>query len=109
MELVDTHCHLYLPEFESDRVEMIRRAEQAGVSRCYLPSVDSQSFDSLLKLESQFSGRCFAMAGLHPCSVKANYKDELNYFRDAFAKRRFVAVGEIGLDFYWDRTICGLQ
>ncbi|MFI5156052.1 MAG: TatD family hydrolase [Chitinophagales bacterium] len=104
LELIDTHCHLYLDEFAADRDAMIERATQAGVSRFYLPSIDSENFPSILAMEESYPGKCHAMAGLHPCSVKANYKEELAYFLQFMSSRSFSAVGEIGLDFYWDRT-----
>lgn len=104
MELIDTHCHLYLDEFDVDRDAVIERAAQVGVSRFYLPSIDSENFPSILAMEETYPGRCRAMVGLHPCSVKENYKEELAYFLQMMASRPFSAVGEIGLDFYWDRT-----
>lgn len=104
MELIDTHCHLYLEEFDKDRDAVMERAAQLGVSRFYLPSIDSENFPSILRMEETYPGRCRAMVGLHPCSVKANYKEELAYFLQMMLSRSFAAVGEIGLDFYWDRS-----
>ena len=104
MNLIDTHCHLYLDEFKEDIENIIERAKNNGVSKFYLPSVDSETTESLLALEKQFSGECIAMIGLHPCSVKENYKHELQLVNDLLNKRTFVAIGEIGLDFYWDST-----
>ncbi len=104
MELIDTHCHLYLEEFEADRDAVMERAAQVGVSRFYLPSIDSENFPSILAMEESYPGKCRAMSGLHPCSVKANYKEELAYFLQKMLSRSFAAVGEIGLDFYWDRS-----
>jgi TatD DNase family protein len=102
--MVDTHCHLYLDEFKSDINEVIKRAADEGVNKFYLPAIDSAEIENLLLLESHFPGKCFAMMGLHPCSVKENYLEELAIVTDWFAKRNFAAVGEIGLDFYWDKT-----
>ncbi|MEO6001094.1 MAG: TatD family hydrolase [Chitinophagaceae bacterium] len=102
--IIDTHCHLYLPEFSQDYQEVISRAMQEDVSRFYLPSIDSQSINSMLQLEDQFPGQCFSMMGLHPCSVKSNYQDELDVAQDWLLRRKFAAVGEIGLDFFWDKT-----
>jgi TatD DNase family protein len=102
--IIDTHCHLYLHDFAEDIGGIISRAEKAGVSRFYLPSIDSHTIDSMLGLEEQFPGKCFSMMGLHPCSVGANYLDELKVVENWLLKRPFAAVGEIGLDFYWDRT-----
>jgi TatD DNase family protein len=104
MTLVDTHCHLYLEDFAHDTPEMMQRAENEGVKRFYLPAIDPVSFPAVLKLEVQFPGKCFAMAGLHPCSVKGHFREELDFVKGWLARRKFAAVGEIGLDFYWDRT-----
>ncbi len=104
MIFVDTHCHLYLEDFEPDIVEIIQRAENEGVKQFYLPAIDSQVFGSLLNLEKKFPGKCKAMTGLHPCSVKAGYKEELKLVEKNLADRKFAAIGEIGLDFYWDRS-----
>lgn len=104
MKLIDTHCHLYLKEFEHDREEMLQRARNAGVTRFYLPSIDSEVIDAMLKLEEVYRGECIPMMGLHPCSVKENFLREVQLVEDFLSKRKFVAVGEIGLDFYWDKT-----
>jgi TatD DNase family protein len=104
MKLIDTHCHLYNKEFDRDREEMIQRAEKEGVEQFYLPMVDSGSRAALLALETQYPGVCVAMTGLHPCSVKETYTSELRIVEEDLARRGWAAVGEIGLDFYWDRT-----
>jgi TatD DNase family protein len=104
MILVDTHCHLYLPEFAPDLNEVIQRADNEGVTKFYLPAIDSKFTVGLLGLEQAYPGKCIAMTGLHPCSVKENYKTELRLVEESLCERRFAAVGEIGLDFYWDRT-----
>ncbi len=101
---VDTHCHLYLDEFKNDITEVIKRAESEGVSKFFLPAIDSAEIENMLLLEKKFPGQCVAMMGLHPCSVKENYLDELSIVKAWLAKRKFAAVGEIGLDFYWDKT-----
>ncbi|MFM8256432.1 MAG: TatD family hydrolase [Bacteroidota bacterium] len=102
-KLIDTHAHLYLPEFESDRVAMLERARNEGVEKIYLPAIDAATHDSMIALERSFPA-CRAMMGVHPCSVKANYQEELAVAKSWWDKRSFVAVGEIGLDFYWDRS-----
>lgn len=102
--IIDTHCHLYLNEFKQDIPEVIARAENEGVKHFYLPAIDSSEMDNLLLLESRFPGKCHAMVGLHPCSVKENYLEELAVVKNWLAKRKFTAVGEIGLDFYWDKS-----
>ena len=104
MILIDTHCHLYLREYKEDIDQIISQAENAGVRKFYLPAIDSSETDNLLSMEKQFPGRCMAMMGLHPCSVKLEYKDELDQVSDWLSRRKFVAIGEIGLDLYWDKT-----
>ncbi|MDX1940645.1 MAG: TatD family hydrolase [Saprospiraceae bacterium] len=104
MNLIDTHTHLYLPEFDEDKDEMIRRAIEAHVNKMYLPNVDSETIEPMLALEAAYPDHCFAMMGLHPCSVKENYKEELAIVEEWLWKRPFAAVGEIGIDLYWDQT-----
>lgn len=103
MVIVDTHCHLYVEEFKSDINEVIRAAAAAGVRRFYLPAIDSSEHEELLALEQRYPGECFAMMGLHPCYVNENYQQELKKVEDWWQQRKFAAVGEIGLDFYWSR------
>lgn len=102
--LVDTHSHLYLSEFDEDRKGVYERAELAGLGRILMPAIDSSTHEQMLKCEQEQTGRFMAMMGLHPCSIKGNYKAELRVARDHFDHRSFIAVGEIGLDFYWDKT-----
>ncbi|MBI2283342.1 MAG: TatD family hydrolase [Bacteroidetes bacterium] len=109
MMLIDTHCHLYAEEFDADRGQMIERARAAGVSRFYLPAIDSEAIPGMLALEAQYPGVCVAMMGLHPCYVKANYREELAIAGEWLDKRPFAAIGEIGLDFYWDKTFVSEQ
>ncbi|MBS1597432.1 MAG: TatD family hydrolase [Bacteroidetes bacterium] len=104
MIFIDTHCHLYLEDFAEDIVEILQKADNEGVKKFYLPAIDSATMPALLGLVKRFPGKCIAMAGLHPCSVKANYKEELKLVEKSLASGNFAAVGEIGLDFYWDRT-----
>jgi TatD DNase family protein len=104
MELIDTHCHLYVPAFSEDIDAVIQRAISAGVGRFYLPAIDRESESALLDLEKRYPDICFAMQGLHPCSVKADVEGALLHIEKSLAGRRFAAVGEIGLDFYWDRS-----
>ncbi len=101
--LIDTHAHLYLAEFELDRSMMLDRAKQAGIEKIFLPAIDSSTHTSLLQMETDFPW-CKAMMGVHPCSIKENYQEELAIAQQYWSNRNFVAVGEIGLDFYWDRT-----
>ena len=102
-ELIDTHCHLYLEEFAGDVPAMMGRAAEAGVTRFYLPGLDRAHFQAVLDLEQKYPGQCFAMVGVHPCYVNENWKAELSFVSSALEARRFAAVGEIGLDFYWSR------
>ena len=101
---VDTHTHLYLEEFTSDRKVLIEKAINNGVRKFFLPNIDSTSVESMYELEKQYPDQFFAMMGLHPCSVKENVKEELKIVEQELSKRKFVAVGEIGLDLYWDKT-----
>ena len=101
---IDTHTHLYSEEFNTDRTDIITNAINLGVEKLYLPNVDSASIDGMLALEQQFPNNCFPMMGLHPCSVKENYKEELATVKSWLDKRRFFAIGEIGMDLYWDKT-----
>lgn len=107
--MIDTHTHLYLPEFDHDRAEMISRAVEAGINRFYLPAIDSLVAEDMFALELQFPAHCFAMMGLHPCSVKENFREELILVKEWLVKRKFAAVGEIGLDFYWDKAFIDQQ
>lgn len=109
MRLIDTHCHLYVSDFESDIQEVIGRAAAEGVTQMYLPAIDSTELGRLLDLESAFPGQCIAMMGLHPCSIKENYEEELKVVSDQLAARKFVAIGETGLDFYWDLSFVEQQ
>ena len=104
IQMIDTHCHLYGKDFTNDIEDVIHRAEKEGIEKFYLPSVDSESLEALLALEKQYPGKCIGMIGLHPCSVKADYASELKLVEEWLGRRPWVAVGEIGLDFYWDRT-----
>ena len=97
MILVDTHCHLYLPEFDKDRPDVLQRAREKGVQRFYLPAIDSTVIDDMLQMEKDWPGECFPMMGLHPCSVKENHRRELEIaavdaLRDWFGADRPMAV-----------------
>lgn len=103
MTITDTHTHLYAAEFDEDRNEMIQRAMNAGVSRFFIPAIDSAYTQSMYDLEKQFPENIFLMMGLHPTHVKDNYLKELDHIEEQLAKRKFYAVGEIGIDLYWDK------
>ncbi|MEO5594018.1 MAG: TatD family hydrolase [Chitinophagaceae bacterium] len=102
--MIDTHCHLYLDDFNDDRPAIIERANAEDIGRFYLPAIDSNIIDSMLQMEKDYPEQCFAMMGLHPCSVKENYEEELQIAEGWLARRKFAAIGETGLDFYWDKT-----
>jgi len=106
MIFADTHTHLYLEDFDPDRGEVISRALGAGVRYLFLPNIDSTSETAMLRLVSQFPGHCYAMAGLHPTSVKADFREELSRVEQSLreAPQKFCAIGEIGIDLYWDKT-----
>lgn len=104
MMLIDTHSHIYLAEFDSDRPEMLERAEKGGISQIFLPAIDSSTHSQMLNLERHYPGICVSMMGVHPCSIKKDYRDELKIARNYLEKRAFKAIGETGLDFYWDKT-----
>lgn len=109
MTLIDTHAHLYLEDFATDRTLVLERALFQGVQKIFLPNIDSRSVENLLQLEKEFPAHCFAMMGLHPCSVNEQVEQELKIVSDWLAKRKFAGLGEIGLDFYWDRTYTDQQ
>ncbi|MFV5694029.1 TatD family hydrolase [Flavobacterium sp. LB3P122] len=102
--ITDTHTHLYSEEFDKDRSEMIQRAIDAGVSRFFIPAIDSTCTESMYDLENKYPNNVFLMMGLHPTYVKENYLEELQHVEEELAKRKFYAIGEIGIDLYWDKT-----
>ncbi|HNB80604.1 MAG TPA: TatD family hydrolase [Chitinophagaceae bacterium] len=102
--MTDTHTHLYDAKFDSDRHERIQAAIDSGIERLLMPNCDRSTVDGMLQLEHQFPGHCIAMMGLHPTSVKDDVDEELASVYNWLKKRSFVAVGEIGLDYYWDKT-----
>jgi TatD DNase family protein len=104
MNLIDTHSHIYLPELDEDRVTMLERAEKEEVSKILMPAIDSKTHEKMLSGEKVNQPSCFSMMGVHPCSIRENYKDELKMAGEFLEKRSFKAVGETGLDFYWDKT-----
>lgn len=101
---VDTHAHLYSSKFSTDRPDMIRRAVAAGVTRMYLPNIDERSIEAMLALEADFPQHCFAMMGLHPCSVTEHAEAEVRTIEAWLPKRRWAGIGETGIDLYWDKT-----
>ena len=104
MILTDTHTHLYSEAFDIDRDQMIERALKAGISRFYLPAIDSSYTQSMYALERKYPENIFLMTGLHPTHVKQDPKTELAHIKENLEYRKFVAIGEIGIDLYWDKT-----
>lgn len=107
--MIDTHCHLYVDEFKADINEVMERAFAGGIDRFYLPAIDSSEHANMFLLEEKYPGACIAMMGLHPCSVKENFLDEIKIVEEWLTKRKFAAIGEIGLDFHWDTTFAEQQ
>ena len=109
MTLIDTHSHIYLEEFSPDLPLVFQRAEKENISKIFLPAIDSTTHASMLALEKINPGKCFSMMGVHPCYIKENYPDELKIARTYLEERTFSAIGETGLDFYWDKTFTEQQ
>jgi TatD DNase family protein len=104
MQLIDTHTHIYLPEFDTDRDEVINRAVQNGVVRLLMPNIDIGSSIQMLLLENRYPGICYPMIGLHPTSVKEDYVSQLDKLENLADIHKFCAIGEIGIDLYWDQS-----
>ena len=102
--MIDTHTHIYLEEFDEDRVEVVRRAREAGVERVILPNVDFDTVQAMHATNDLFPGYCRMAMGLHPTSVEADYRERLGQVRELLFSGEYCAVGEIGLDLYWDKT-----
>lgn len=102
--MIDTHAHIYLEHFDEDRDEVIERALASGIEKILLPNIDSSSIDSMLELEEKYPDICYPMMGLHPCSVKEDFEKELELVQEWLNKRKFLAIGEMGTDLYWDKT-----
>src|SRR5690554_1703526 len=107
--LTDTHTHLYSESFKDDRHEVVQRALDNGIDRFFVPAIDSGYTEAMYALEKEFPENVFLMMGLHPTSVKANFEEELAHVEEQFKNRSFYAVGEIGIDLYWDRTTLEIQ
>ena len=102
--LIDTHTHLYSSQFDQDREEVIQQSINNGVDKFLLPNIDKSSIQGMLSLQQKFPMNCYAMMGLHPCSVDQNWEQELEEIKTLLQKERIVAIGEIGIDLYWDKT-----
>jgi len=106
--IIDSHAHIYLSDFEEDLDDVIQRAKSEGVSNIYMPNIDSTTIDQMHRVEEKYS-ECKSMMGLHPCYVKENYKSELETVKNYVETRKYTAVGEIGIDLYWDKTFAEEQ
>jgi TatD DNase family protein len=104
VKLVDTHCHLYSEEFNEDRTSAVAKSIEMGVNRVLLPNIDMDSIGVMHDLEDQYPENCFSMMGLHPCYVKEDFKKDLEVMYAWFDKRKYVGVGETGMDLYWDKS-----
>src|ERR1700690_3500607 len=104
MQFIDTHTHLYLPEFDTDRDEVVSRAVNSGISKMLLPNIDIRSVEPMLNAANRYPGICYPMIGLHPTSVKEDYLSQLDMIDDLLTTHKFIAIGEIGIDLYWDKT-----
>ena len=104
MNYIETHAHIYSSKFDSDRDQVIQDIREAGIERVYMPNVDVETIPAMLDCEEKYPGLCIPMMGLHPCDVKEDFHEQLAIMEDWLNRRQFAAVGEIGLDLYWDKT-----
>ncbi|MFZ9146917.1 MAG: TatD family hydrolase [Sediminibacterium sp.] len=109
MRFIDTHSHIYDTGFQEDLDAVMVSAKSAGVEKIYMPGIDSTCINGMMDMETKYPGFCIPMMGLHPCYVKENYQEELAIVEGWLAKRKFAAIGEIGLDYYWDKTFAKEQ
>src|ERR1700749_3328939 len=109
MLLTDTHTHQYYETDPDRRQQLMQRCLDNGIGRLFLPNVDSSSIELVFSQVQSFPGNCFAMLGLHPCDVKANWQDELSLIKAAIPQNKIYAIGEIGIDLYWDKTTLDIQ
>jgi len=104
MKLIDTHTHIYLPEFDADRDEAVKRAVQSGVVSLLMPNIDTDSVSAMLSAEERYPGICYPMIGLHPTSVKEDFLSQLDKLEELAENHKFYAIGETGIDLYWSRS-----
>jgi TatD DNase family protein len=109
VNIIDTHTHLYLNQFKKDIDDVIARAKQIGIKKFIFPAIDSSHFDSMHNLKNKYPKEIYLMSGLHPTDVKENYKDELDFVVNTLKTNNYVAIGEIGIDLYWDKTFLKQQ
>ncbi len=107
--MIDTHCHLYLDDFKDKIEDYIERAKKSSVERIFLPAIDSDTHQDVIDLNNKFPAICLPMMGLHPCSVKENFTEELHLVEELLTRHNFYGIGETGLDFYWDKTYVAFQ
>jgi TatD DNase family protein len=107
--MIDTHSHIYSEDFNADRHEVIRRAQDVGVTHIILPNCDSTTLPQMLALEAAYPDYCHAAIGLHPTSIKEDYNEELALVKSELERREYLAIGEIGIDLYWDKTFVAEQ
>jgi len=105
MRFIDTHSHIYDTGFQEDMDAIMSSAKASGIEKIYMPGIDSTCIDDMMGMETKYPGVCIPMMGLHPCYVKENYQEELAIVEGWLTKRKFAAIGEIGLDYYWDRLL----
>jgi len=104
VKIIDTHTHLYLNQFKDDIDKVIQRSKDNGINKFIFPAIDSTHFDDMHDLKNRYPGIIYLMSGLHPVDVKENYKEELEFVVNSLKSHKYVAIGEIGIDLYWDRT-----
>ena len=104
MKIIDTHTHLYLNQFKDDIDKVIKRSIDKGINKFIFPAIDSTHFDDMHDLKNKYPGSIYLMSGLHPTNVKENYKEELEFVVNSLKSHSYVAIGEIGIDLYWDKT-----
>ena len=105
MNIIDTHSHIYQPDFDDDISDVIVRAKDAGISKILLPNIDLESIGRLHQLSDKYPNYCIPMMGLHPTCVSVNWQSDLNLIKQQFSSHKYIAVGEIGIDLYWDKTL----
>lgn len=104
MQLIDSHSHLYLPEFEDDREEVISRALDKNIAKILLPNISKDTVEAVLNMADKYPGICYPMIGIHPTSIKEDYRQQLKVVSENLKKNKFIAIGETGIDLYWDKT-----
>ncbi len=109
MQIIDTHTHLYLDQFKEDIDNVISRAKENGVKKFVFPAIDSSHFENMHNLKNRYPENIYLMTGLHPTDVKENYKEELEFIENSLKKYNYVAIGEIGIDLHWDKSLLKQQ